>query len=342
MLEHMRRWPHVLLIAGLTAVASGAETNVPDGLFPAAEPTKSGYLKVSDLHEIWYAVFGNPQGKPVFVMHGGPGYGSYPRLMQYFNPEKFLIVLHDQRGAGQSRPAGELRENTMQDLVADVERLREHLGIEGRVLVFGGSWGSTLALAYAEAHPEHVSGMMLRGVWTGTAAEIETGFGGECMRKFFPDAMDRVEKVMRSHCGEFSPSALLEVFTSGDQAAMKEVADAWIAFAIKTGKMHATDEEVARGLGDLDPRSGARIVCHYAANNIFLEEGKLLREAHKLKDIPVTIINGRYDMTCPPVTAYRLHKLLPKSKLIIVEEAGHSEAEPGTTHALLKAVAEFE
>ncbi|MBU0616259.1 MAG: alpha/beta fold hydrolase, partial [Planctomycetes bacterium] len=134
----------------------------PGELFPVADPFRDGFLKVSQRHSIFYALFGNPNGKPVFVLHGGPGFGFYPRLMQYFNPEKFLIVLHDQRGAGRSRPPGELRENTTQDLVADIERLRNHLKIDGKILVFGGSWGSALALAYAETHPEHVSGMVIR------------------------------------------------------------------------------------------------------------------------------------------------------------------------------------
>lgn len=279
MLEYMRRWLHVLLIAGLAAAASAAETGEPDGLFPAAKPIDSGYLKVSDLHEIWYAVFGNRQGKPVFVMHGGPGYGCYPRLMQYFDPQRFLIVLHDQRGAGQSRPAGELRENTTQHLVADIERLREHLEIDGKILVFGGSWGSTLALAYAETHPQQVAGMVLRGVSTGTQAEIANAFAGPAMRQFFPDAIEPLEAAMPPDLGDFKPEALLRLFTGDDDAAMRQAAEAWIRFAVKTGRLHASDEEVKRGFGDWDFRPAVRIDCHYATNRFFLKEGQLLRDA---------------------------------------------------------------
>jgi proline iminopeptidase len=297
---------------------------------------------VSERHSIWYARFGSPDGKPVFVLHGGPGVGCYPRLTQYFDPEKFLIILHDQRGAGRSRPAGEIKENTTQHLVADIERLREHLKIGGKILLFGGSWGSTLALAYAEAHPDRVLGMVIRGVHLGEKDEINNGFAGRTMRRFFPDAVARLEAKLPSDLEAFEPEPLLKLFTDGDDDVVRRVGHAWIRLAVKAGYMHAPDEKVEQGWGDYDPRPGAIIDCHYASNGFFLDEGQLLRDADKLKGIPITIINGRYDVICPPIMAYRLHKKLPKSKLIIVEEAGHSEAEPGTTKALLEAVAEFE
>jgi proline iminopeptidase len=294
------------------------------------------------MHEIFYVLLGNPKGKPVIVLHGGPGVGSYPRLAQYFNPDKFLIVLHDQRGAGRSRPAGEIRANTTPHLVADIERLRKHLGIDGKALVFGGSWGSTLALAYAEAHPEHVRGLILRGVFTASKAEPLNGFVGPMPRTFFPCEAAEFDADLPPELASFEPRALLELFSGDDRAKQDRVATAWIRCAVKFGKLHASDEEVQRGWGDADLIPGARIDCHYAANRFFLEDDQLLREASKLKDIPATIINGRYDMICPPITAWRLHKKLPKSKLIIVEEAGHSEGEPGIVQALLAAVAEFE
>lgn len=330
------------LLVGLTALPTFAqEAGEPSGLFPVSEPFESGYLKVGDLHSVYYGLHGNPRGKPVFVLHGGPGYGCYPRLVQYFDPEKWLVVLHDQRGAGRSRPAGELRENTTQHLVEDIERLRDHLEIGGKITVFGGSWGSTLALAYAETHPERVSAIVIRGVWTGTRAELENGYGGQHVRQFFPDAVAAMEAALPPGSA-FEPHSLLKIFLSEDDALVHKVATAWIQYAVKTGQLHATDEDVRRGFGDMDIRPGARLACHYSANAFFFEEGQLLRDAGKLKNIPITIINGRYDMTCPPITAWRLHKLLPKSKLIIVEAAGHSEAEPGTTKALIRAVAELE
>jgi proline iminopeptidase len=338
-----RRFRLFLLLTGVLASPVPAQGAHQRGeLFPAAQPFETGHLKVSELHTIGYALCGNPLGKPVFVLHGGPGVGCYPRLTQYFNPDKFLIVLHDQRGAGRSRPPGELRENTTPHLVADIERLREHLKIDGKILLFGGSWGSTLALAYAETHPEQVAGMVLRGIFTGTQAETDNVYAGGAMRLYFPDAVARLEAVLPPGCSEFKPKPLLELFTNGDDAVVQKVGHAWIRFAIKTGKLRASDEQVEQGWGDYDPRPGAKIDCYYASNGFFLEENQLLRDAHKLKDIPVTIINGRYDVVCPPITAWKLHQRLPKSKLIIVEGAGHSEGEEGTTRALVEAVAEFE
>jgi len=332
----------VILAGTLVSASRPPDAHPPGELFPPAEPIDTGYLKVSDLHTVWYGLYGSPQGKPVFVLHGGPGYGCYPRLTQYFDPDKFRIVLHDQRGAGRSRPAGQLRENTTPHLVADIERLRQHLKIDEKILVFGGSWGSTLALAYAETHPDQVSGLIIRGVWTGTKAETENGYGGEHVRQFFPDAVARMEAAMPPGSGGFAPQPLLKIFTGDDDELCRKTAREWIRYGIKVSKLHATDEEMERGFGDFDLRPGARIDTYYASNLFFLEEGQLLRDAHKLKDIPITIINGRYDMLCPPITAWRLHQLLPKSKLIIVEKAGHSEDEEGTTRALVEAVAEFE
>jgi len=333
----------IVAVVGLSSVAAVAEERGDSAeLFAASPPFKTGHLRVDEVHEIFYALFGNPEGKPVIVLHGGPGAGSYPRLMQYFDPEKFLIVLHDQRGAGRSRPAGEIRANTTQALVADIELLREHLGIKGKTLVFGGSWGSTLALAYAEAHPQHVSGLILRGVFTASKDEPLNGFVGPMPRAFFPEAAAEFDAALPKALKPVTPQKLLDVFSGDDKAMQRRVANAWIRCAIKTGKLHASNEEVKRGLGDIDITPGARIDCHYAANGFFLKDDQLLRNAGKLKGIPTTIINGRYDMICPPITAWRLHKKLPKSKLVIVEEAGHSEGEPGTTEALVKAVAEFE
>lgn len=330
-------------VVGLLAVAAEAQEQ-PDSaeLFAVNPPFKTGYLKVDEVHELFYVLFGNPKGKPVFVLHGGPGVGCYPRLMQYFDPEKFLIVLHDQRGAGRSRPAGEIRANTTSHLVADIERLREHLGIEGKALVFGGSWGSTLALAYAEAHPEHVLGLVLRGIFTASKTESLNAFVGPMPRAFFPDAVAEFEAALPPKLASFDPRTLLELFTGDDKTTQRSVVTPWTRYVIKTGKLHASDEEVQGGWGDDDAVPGARIDCHYAANGFFLKDDQIFREVGKLKDIPVTIINGRYDIICPPITAWRLHQKLPKSKLVIVEEAGHSEAEPGTMQALLAAVAEFE
>ena len=335
---------HISLFCVLVVLwpALPALAREPGELFPVIEPFERGYLKVSDLHSITYSLCGNQQGKPVFVLHGGPGVGCYPRLTQYFNPEKFLIVLHDQRGAGFSIPRAELRENNTQNLVEDIERLREHLKIEGKILIFGGSWGSTLAMAYAEAHPERVSGMVLRGVFTATDAEINHIFKGESVRLFFPETRDRFEGELPPGTGDVKPRVILDLLNSKDDALGRKVADAWLRYGMKLVKLHVTKKEVEQIPADEDLRGLSRIDCHYMSNRCFLEEGQLLRDAHKIKDIPTTIINGRYDMLTPPLAAYRLHNRLPLSKLIIVEEAGHSEGEEGTTRELVKAVAEFE
>ena len=342
MIQRMALACGVCLVGVLASTAVGDDTRRTGELFPPSEPYDSGYLKVSDRHSIWYACCGNPQGKPVFVLHGGPGFGCYPRLTQYFNPEKFLVVLHDQRGAGRSLPAGDLRENTTQHLVADIERLRKHLEIDGKIIVFGGSWGSTLALAYAETHPERVSDMVLRGVFAATQTEIDHVFSKTGPRLFSPEAVARLEGALPRDSGEFSHAALLRVFNSDDKAMAREVAAAWCRYGVKIGRLHTPQDRVEQGFGDLDLVSLSRIDCSYMANRCFLTEGQLMRDAHRLKEIPIALINGRYDMLSPPITAYRLHRLLPKSKLTIGEEAGHSEAEPGITRALLEAVAEFE
>jgi len=311
-------------------------------LFPVPRTMEEGTLRVSEVHTLWYARFGNPEGKPVIVLHGGPGFGSYPRLTQYFDPKKFRVVLHDQRGAGRSRPSGEIRENTTQELIADIERLREHLGIEGKVILFGGSWGSTLALAYAEAHPERVAGMVLRGIFLGTSAELENVYGGAGPQLFFPDALAEMKAALPDGGKEFTPKRLHSIIEGPAGETRTRVVEAWTRYCLKLCLLHVPDAMLADPFGAEDPLPPARIDTHYAANGFFLREGQLLAEAGKLAGIPVTLLNGRYDMICPPVTAHRLHARLPGSKLVLVEEAGHSESEPGTTQALLEAVAAFE
>jgi len=331
----------LFLIAGSYWMATPCQARDPGELFPELSPFKEGRLQAGKIHSLWYGLLGNPDGKPVIVLHGGPGAGCYPRLTQYFNPEKFLIILHDQRGAGQSRPAGELRENTTWDLVEDINRLREHLKIKGKTLIFGGSWGTCLGLAYAEKYPENVSGMILRGIFTGTQAEISQVCAGPGMRLFFPDAVKRLQAAMPDGA-EITPKTLYGLLVEGDRATSWKAAEAWVRYGIKTSRLHAPHEKVNMDFGDWDIRPICRIDAHYMINRCFLEEAQLLLNADRLKDIPVTIINGRYDMICPPLTAYKLHEQAPNSKLYIVEETGHSETEPGTTRKLLEAVADFE
>jgi proline iminopeptidase len=310
--------------------------------YPIAQPLRSGHLSVGELHRVYYEVFGNPNGKPVFALHGGPGVGSYPLLAQYFNPEKYLIVLHDQRGSGRSTPPGETRENTTADLVADIQRLREHLNIHDKIVLSGGSWGSTLALAYAETHPEAVAAMILRGIWLAEYDQLDNGYGGGQARLYFPEAVARLEAAMPAGLGKPNAASLGAVFNGEDEAAVRRVSHAWLACIVQSGRLHATAEELGVDWSEYDLRSSARIDCHYGVNRYFLEDGQLLRDAGKLADIPAVIINGRYDVICPPVSAWRLHQRMPKSKLVIVEEAGHSETDGGIARAIIEAAAEFE
>lgn len=314
----------------------------PGDLFPDIKPFKTGYLKVSRLHEIYYDCSGNPNGKPVMVLHGGPGYGSYPLLRRYFNPEKFLIVLHDQRGAGKSKPYAELRENTTQNLVEDIEKLRNHLKLD-KILIFGGSWGSTLALVYAETYPDNVTGMILRGIFTATMEQLEFHYKG--VRHLFPAEYDRVKKEIPNYEERFIPDYIWHLLQGNDLEKQKKCLMALGGLELKMMRLEVPDERVSKYLHETpweDFKKSYLIDIYYAHNRCFLEEGQILRNSTKIRHIPVTLINGRYDMASPPSGAYALHKLLPKSKLIIVEKAGHTETEPGIRKALVKAVSEFQ
>jgi len=333
----------VILLAAAAALslsAGLADDGRGSGLWPAIEPFKTGDLKVSDLHQIHYELCGNPQGRPIVVLHGGPGGKVSPYYRRFFNPAKFLIVLFDQRGCGQSRPFCELRQNTTWDLVEDIEKLRLHLGL-GKVILFGGSWGSTLGLAYAETHPEATAGIVLRGFFTSTREELEHYYTG--VRSFFPEAWDRLAGALGR---EPSPQAVLELVRGADAKSRTRGERAWCIYEFKIAELQSRDEDVARTI--LTPalaetvRSLALIENHYMANRCFLEEGQLRRNISKLKGIPAVFVNGRYDMICPPGTAYALHKALPGSRLVIVEASGHSQQEPGIEKALLAAMRDFE
>lgn len=329
----------VLATLALTACVALAEDRQAGELYPPIEPYKTGHLSVGDGHEVYYELCGNPQGKAVFVLHGGPGGGCYPSMRQYYDPQKWLIVLHDQRGAGRSRPYAELRANTTQHLVRDIEKLRELLELD-KIYISGGSWGSTLGLAYAEAHPVRVSAMVLRGIFAGTKAETEH-FYGAGTGKFFPDAVARVERELNLR-GHLTPENVLSRLQSGDKATRQHLAIEWTWYEVTISLLQC-DPARFDGLKD-DPNvyAFALIENHYLAHDCFLEPNQLLRDARRLRDIPITFINGRYDVPCPPITAYRLHKLLPKSKLIIVEKAGHAQTGNGIGRALVEAFEAFE
>jgi proline iminopeptidase len=310
------------------------------GLWPEIEPFESGYLEVSDIHEIYYEVSGNPDGKPVFVLHGGPGGSSSPYMRRFFNPDGFLIVLFDQRGCGKSRPYGEIRENTTWDLVNDIEHLREHLELE-KILLFGGSWGSTLALAYTETFPHNVSGMVLRGIFTATADEIDHFYHGG-VAKLFPEAYERLIYSLPEPDRRPLPAYLYELIASADSAGKMEYSKAWAAYELKVCSLHFPDDQLAAVVDGFDSYAFALLENYYMSNGCFLDEGRLLEDTGKIRDIPTVLVNGRYDVICPPINAYRLHRLLPNSRLVIAEEAGHWMGEKPVEEALLEAVRGFE
>jgi proline iminopeptidase len=336
----MGRKKFLIFIIPFLCFLGGAGCEAGAKLWPPLKPYKTGYLQVSDLHQIFYQLGGNPEGKPVMVIHGGPGGGCSPDMFRFFNPDKFHIVLHDQRGAGQSKPYAEIQENTIQLLVQDMEKLRTDLGL-GKVLLFGGSWGSTLALAYAETYPQNVSGMVLRGVFTATKAEIDHFYHGGTAR-YFPANYDRLLQHIDHPEKRNYPAQLLEKILSSDPSTRQKYALAWAKYEIKMAALQISDAMVDDIFKKWNPYDFALLENYYMANDCFLEEGQLLNNVDKLNDIPITIVNGRYDVICPPVTAYKLHKKLPNSKLVIVERAGHSaSAEPLRTY-LVNAMKAFE
>lgn len=330
-------------IVGLSLTCGKIGTEKETRLWPPIEPFRTGHLEVSEIHEIYYELCGNPKGKPVFVLHGGPGGGSSPFMRRFCNPEKFLIVLYDQRGCGKSTPYAELEENTTQDLVEDVERLRNHLELE-RIIILGGSWGATLALAYAETYPENVAGMVLRGVFCCTREEIDHYYHGGT-RKFFPETYDRLLAVLPDASRRPLPNYFVELFESADPAERMRLSNAWVKYEVKIASLQVSDAWLDSVFGDEGSEEGfsmSLLENYYIANGCFMEEGQLLRDTDKIAHIPITLVNGRYDMICPPVTAYRLHQKLPKSKLVIAEAAGHWMGDEGVRDALLAAMREFE
>ena len=309
-------------------------------LWPPIEPFQSSYLKVSDIHQIYYELSGNSEGKPVFFLHGGPGGSSSPYMRRFCNPQKFLIVLHDQRGSGKSKPYGEIKENTTQNLVEDIERLRKHLKLE-KIILFGGSWGTTLGLAYAEAYPENVSGMVFRGVFAATKEEIDHFYHGGVGR-YFPETYEKLLSTLPEPSRRPLPDYLFRLINEGDKAEKAKYSRAWARYEGRISGLEVPADLIENWIRNYNPYAFSLFENYYMANGCFLEEGQLLRDAKKITHIPTIIVNGRYDVICPPITAYRLHKLLPQSKLIIAEGAGHWMGEKPIESALLEAMKKFE
>ena len=309
-------------------------------LYPTIEPFNTGRLRVSDLHEIYFEESGHPDGKPVVFLHGGPGGGSDPNQRRYFHPGKYRIVNFDQRGCGKSTPHAGLEENTTWDLVADIEKLRARLGIE-TWQVFGGSWGSTLALAYAQTHPERVTELVLRGIFLLRRKEIEWFYQGGASI-LFPDAWE----PYRSHIPAEERGDLLAAYhrrlMSEDGNVRLAAAKVWSAWEAATSKLLPDATLVAQFEEDEFALAFARIEAHYFVHGAFLRsDAQLLDDASKIAHLPGVIVQGRYDLVCPAASAWALHKRWPRSKLVIVPDAGHSIKEPGILSALVQATDDF-
>ncbi len=311
-------------------------------LYDEIDPYDIGHLQVSDVHHLYYEQSGNPNGKPVVFLHGGPGAGLIPEYRRFFDPEAYRVILFEQRGSGRSLPHASLEDNTTWHLVADIEKLRNHFGVE-QWLVFGGSWGSTLSLAYAETHPERVRGLVLRGIFLGRPGEIrwfyEAGHGASAI---FPETWEQyLQLIPETERGDMI-AAYYRRLTSDDYSVRLEAAEAWSLWEASALKLlpdpklieEFTEPEMAIAL--------ARIECHYFANNCFFDtDNYLIENVDRIRHIPAVIVHGRYDMVCPFTNAWDLHRAWPEASLEIIPNAGHAASEPGITDALVRATDSF-
>lgn len=309
-------------------------------LYPPIEPYNQGKLQVSPLHTIYYEESGNPQGKPVIFLHGGPGGGITPLYRQYFDPQKWRIVIFDQRGCGKSTPYAELTENTTWDLVEDIEKLRTHLKID-RWVVFGGSWGSTLSLAYSQTYPESCKGLILRGIFMLRRSEIRW-FYQEGASYIYPDAWQEYLKPIPLEERHDLLSAFYRRLTSKDKNIRLEAARAWSVWEASTSKLIPSEISKQR-FGEAEfAEAFARIECHYFVNKGFLTtETQLLDNVDRIRHLPGVIVQGRYDVVCPMITAWELHQVWQEAELIVIPDAGHSISEPGILDALIAASDRF-
>lgn len=308
-------------------------------LYPEIEPFDRGMLPVSPLHTLYYEQSGNPHGKPVVFLHGGPGGGTNPKCRRFFDPAVYRIVLFDQRGCGQSTPHAELADNTTWDLVADIERVREHLGID-RWQVFGGSWGSTLALAYAQTHPDKVTELVLRGIFTLRAEELDWFYEGGAAA-LFPDLWEGFLEPVPSEERGHLIRAYSRLLADPDPAVHLPAAVAWSRWESSTITLLPRPELVEAFTEPAHAVAFARIENHFFVNGGWFEEGQLIRDAPTLAGIPTVIVQGRYDACTPPMTAWALHRALPEAELRMIPDAGHAFDEPGILDALIEATDRF-
>jgi proline iminopeptidase len=307
-------------------------------LFPEIAPFQSGYLQLDGLHAMYWEQSGNPDGIPVVFLHGGPGAGSGPQHRRFFDPASYHVVIFDQRGAGRSRPFGELHDNTTPHLVADIEALRVRLGID-RWVVFGGSWGSTLALAYAEDHPERCLGLILRGIFLCRPVEIDWFLYG--LRHIFPDQWE----AFSGHIPPEERGDLLSAYhrrlTDPSPAIHLPAARAWGTYEGTCSTLLPNPATVSHFASDTVAVSLARIEAHYFVHRIFLPENSLLERIGRIRHLPGFIVQGRYDAVCPAMSAHELHHAWPEAHYTIVPDAGHAAFEPGIRSELVRATEEM-
>ncbi|MEM6714359.1 MAG: prolyl aminopeptidase [Cyanobacteria bacterium P01_F01_bin.56] len=310
------------------------------GLYPPLEPHYTEFLPVSERHTLYIEASGNPAGKPVVFLHGGPGGGTVPLYRQFFDPHQWRIILFDQRGCGRSEPHADLAENTTWHLVADIEKIREHLGVDSWV-VFGGSWGSTLALAYAQTHPDRCKGLILRGIFTLRPEEIQWFYQAGASY-LFPDAWETYLAPIAPEERHDLLSAYYRRLTHPDPQIQLAAARAWSIWEASTSKL-VPDQALMDKFGEeAFATAFARIECHYFINQGFFETpNQLITQAERLRSIPGVIVQGRYDVVCPMKTAWELHQAWPEAEFIVVPKAGHSATEPGIVSALVAASDRF-
>ncbi|KAF2430792.1 proline iminopeptidase [Tothia fuscella] len=296
---------------------------------------ESGYLSVGEIHTIYYEQYGKEDGKPVIFLHGGPGGKTTPKNASFFDPAIYRVILLDQRGCGKSTPAADLRENTSHHLVSDVEVLRKHLKIE-QWMVFGGSWGSTLSLLYAQMHPQVVESLVLRGIFTVRRSELDWFYKGG-ISQFRPQEYEAFINHLPEDQRDDPMSAYYKLMTSDDADTRLAAARAWSGMELCASNLYLDEEALKMLEDDVWVLAHSSIEAHYFNHGAWIEDGELLRRENiaKIRHIPTTIVQGRYDLVCTPKTAYDLHKVFPEANLIWIPDAGHSAEEPNTKRELI-------
>lgn len=311
-----------------------SERGEPTLLAPEIDPYRHGHLRVSATHEIYWELCGNPDGIPVIVLHGGPGGGASPMLRRFFDAERFHMLLFDQRGAARSRPRAQWRDNTTSDLVADIETLRDHLGMQRPAILFGGSWGSTLALVYAEAWPEHVRGLVLRGIFLGRRRDIDHFLHGGA-GVYYPEVQERLRRLLPRPDELSYADQLFQLMTEGDEAARAHAIREFGYFELRMSQLDGSDAACEEFLDSHDVSPTAILESHYLRHDCFLEDDQILRDIDRIAHLPTCIVNGRHDVICPPAAAHELAGHLRNVRLRFPVGA-HSFRDPRVADALIE------